>query len=82
MLLMQIRGESIKFATALKKETDAKEKQLIEDIEHLERSNLDTRNFDLLTDKKVELEQLRKKKVNGELVRARIQWFSEGEKTL
>ena len=80
MLLMRIRGESIKFATAFKKKTDAKEKQLIEDIEHLERSNLDTKNFDLLTDKKVELEQLRKKKVNGELVRARIQWLSEGEK--
>ena len=41
---------------------------------------MDTKNFDLLTDKKVELEQLRKKKVNGELVRARIQWLSEGEK--
>ena len=80
MLLMRIRGESIKFATALKKETDEKENQLIEDIEHLERSNLDTKNFDLLNDKKVELEQLRKKKVNGELVRARIQWLSEGEK--
>ena len=38
-----------------------------------------TKNFDLLTNK-VELEQLRKKKVNGELVRARIQWLSEGEK--
>ena len=45
MLLIRGPEESIKFATALKKETDAKEKQLIEDIEHSERSNLDTKNF-------------------------------------
>ena len=34
----------------------------------------------MLTDKKVELEQRRKTKVRVELVRARIQWLSEGEK--
>ena len=60
MLHMRIRGESIKFAIFFKKQTNAKEKQLIADIEHLERSNLDDENFDILADKKTELEELRK----------------------
>ena len=73
MLLLRIRGESIKFATEFKKQQNSKEKQLVEDIEYLEKSNLDAQNFDLMTDKKVELEQLRKTKARVELVRARIQ---------
>ena len=63
-----------------KKQTNTKEKQLIADIEHLERSNLDDENFDILADKKIELEQLRKTKVNWDLIRSRIQWLNEGEK--
>ena len=37
-------------------------------------------HLDLLEDKKVEFEQIRKLKLKGELVRSRIQWLSEGEK--
>ena len=77
---MRIHEKSIKFATFFKKQTNAKEKRLIADIEHLERSNLDDENSDILADKKTELEQLRKTKVNGDRIRSRIQWLNEGEK--
>ena len=35
---------------------------------------------DLLSDKKVELEDLRKDKVKGQMKRTRLQWLHEGEK--
>ena len=80
LLIMHIRGETIKFSSRLKQKTNLKEEELIQDIEHLERtSSLDT-HLDLLEDKKVELEQIRKSRLKGELVRSRIQWLSEGEK--
>ena len=77
---MRIRGETIKFSSILKKKTNLKEEELIKDIEHLESTfSVDT-HLDLLEDKKVELEQIRKLKLKGELVRSRIQWLIEGEK--
>ena len=79
LLIMCIRGETIKFSSILKKK-NLKEEELIKDIEHLESTfSVDT-HLDLLEDKKVELEQIRKLKLKGELVISRIQWLIEGEK--
>ena len=55
VLLLRIRGETIKFASHLKKEIDKHEKQLLKDIETLESDNdLLTANLQLLLDKKKE----------------------------
>ena len=53
VLLLRIRGETIKFASHLKKEIHKNEKQLLKDIEILESVNdLLTANLQLLLDKK------------------------------
>ena len=81
VLLLRIRGESIKFSTFIKKKNNSKEMELIKDIEYLEQHNDVTKSHgNLLSDKKAELEHLREKKVKGEQIRSCIQWLSEGEK--
>ena len=78
MLLQRIRGETIKFASNLKKRDSKREQLLISEIESLENNNYT--NLDLLYDKKRELEKLRRIKMDGHIVRSRIQWLAEGEK--
>ena len=78
-LLMRIRGESIKFASQLKRNRDLQEKHLLKDISQLEQ-NLDQENLNILNEKKSVLENIRKEKVKGIITRSRIQWLSEGEK--
>ena len=80
VLFMKIRGETIKFATSLKKEQRSKEKKLLEDINNLESTSLGQSNATLLEDKKLELENLRQEKVRGHIIRTRLQWLNEGEK--
>ena len=61
-LLLQIRGETIKFATAQKSKMSKVEKQLISDIELLEAQDPNCSiNSTLLLDKKTELESIRSK---------------------
>ena len=70
------RGESIKFASHLKKNNYLQEKQLLKDISVLEQ-NLDSEtNVNLLEEKK----SIRKQRINGFITRSRIQWLSKGEK--
>ena len=81
MLLLQIRGETIKFATAQKNKMSKVEKQLISDIEILEAQDPNCSiNSTLLLDKKTELESIRSRKIKGQLVRSRLQWLQDGEK--
>ena len=81
MLLLRIRGETIKFATSQKKNSSKVEKQLISDIEFLEAQDPNyTVNFTLLLDKRAELESIRSKKLKGQLVRSWLQWLQDGEK--
>ena len=80
-LLLQIRGETIKFATAQKTKMSKVENQLISDIELLEAQDPNCSiNSTLLLDKKTELESIRSKKLKGQLVRSRLQWLQDGEK--
>ena len=66
VLILRIRGETIKFASCLKKQTDIKEKELPKDIEYLEsRTNTSNPNLQLLSDKKVELQKIREYKIKG-----------------
>ena len=82
MILLRIRGETIKFSSFEKKMRNEKEKNLIDDIKHLEKNNDNfTLNGDLLEDKKLELEKLRKEKIKGQMIRAQLQWLNDGEKS-
>ena len=62
-----------------KKQTDKKEKDLISDIEILEKSDR-IYSTDLLEDKKRELEKIRDTKMKGSIIRSTVQWHNEGEK--
>ena len=79
LLFLRIRGETIKFASTLKKKQRNIEMNLITDIQALE-SQANSVNSELLLDKKAELEHLRNIKLKGQSVRARLQWLQEGEK--
>ena len=78
---MRIRGESIKFASHLKKNSYLQEKQLLKDISLLEQ-NLDSEtNINLLEEKKSVLENIRKQRINGFITNQEyIQWLSKSEK--
>ena len=76
MLFMRVRGETIKFATTLKKENKIREKILLEDIDHLERIRDETgTNSKLMEDKKLELQKLHENKIKGQMVRSHLQWL-------
>lgn len=78
ILLMEIRGITISYSSYKKKERDKREKKLIEDIEKLE--SITDINTDLISAKKTELENLRKEKLQGHIIRSRAKWVEEGEK--
>ena len=80
-LFLQTRGETIKFASKIKKQRLNNEQNLISDIEKLESfTEIDSSKLELLQDKKAELQRLRGIRNKGNLVRSRIQWLHEGEK--
>jgi hypothetical protein len=60
-----------------KRQEDKKEKELIAEIETLEKTNIITEN---LESRKRDLIELRRKKIEGSFVRSRIKWAFEGEK--
>ena len=78
MLLLRIRGETIKYASYIKKKMCENENILISKIQTLEQAN--PPNMELLTITKSELEKLREKSMKGHLIRSRTQWLSQGEK--
>lgn len=75
ILLTEIRSKSIYFAAFEKKQINKKEKQLEKDILNLE-LNLTDQNINEYGIKKKELEDIRKKKFQGQCVRSKV----EGEK--
>lgn len=79
ILLTEIRGKSISFAAFKKKQINKKEKQLEKDILNLE-LNLTDQNINEYSIKKKELENIRKKKFQGQCVRSKVKWIDEGEK--
>ena len=78
MLLMEIRGKTISYSAYKKKKGKEKEDSLQEEIANLEKST--EINFDLLETKKEELENIRKEKIKGVIIRSRVRWAEEGEK--
>ena len=79
---MELRGKSISFSSYKKKieeQKEKEEKELISNIETLE-SNMSTANLDELETLKEELQNIRKNKMQGYLVRSRAKIIEEDEK--
>ena len=76
---MELRGQSISYSCYKKKQTDNREKELISQIQKTEH-NLTEINMPLLESLKLELNNIRKHKLNGHLIRARAQVIEDGEK--
>jgi hypothetical protein len=79
MLLLEIRGKTISFASYIKKIKEQRFRDLQEEIATLEK-NVTENSIENLETKKHELESLRNEKMKGKLVRSRAQWVDEGEK--
>ena len=75
---MEIRGKTISYSSFKKKQNNLKEHNLEEEIKHLE--NIEPINLENINEKKLELENFRKEKIQGIMVRAKIKWAEEGEK--
>jgi exonuclease III len=88
MLLIEIRGESIAYATKRKKDMDKVENELYNNICELELdlskvSNDEEKTNEIATSlklKKIELENLRCKKLSGTFIRSKARWIEHGEK--
>ena len=79
VLLLKIRGETIKYCSLKKKTNLKKELELKKEILLLENKNQDDQ-VNLLNSKKHELVELRENHLRGHLVRSRSQWLVDGEK--
>ena len=78
MILMEIRGKTIAYSAYKKKQKQERENNLIKDIENLENSQ--DPDLELIETKKEELQNVRKEKLNGIIIRSRVKWAEEGEK--
>jgi len=77
-LLLAIRGKSISYSSHKKKLDIDRENKLLIEIENIEKqTNI---NYDLLDSKRNTLLELRRKKMEGVLIRSRAKWIQEGEK--
>ena len=78
VLLMEIRGKTISYASFKRKDNENKEKKLIDEISNLELNN--NVHCETLGKKRKELEELRKHKLEGLMIRSRAKWIDQGEK--
>ena len=79
MLILRMRGESVKFSSNKKRNENMKEMKFISEIQALEQNN-DITKQETLESKKHELIQLREQNMKGHYVRSRVQWLHEGER--
>ena len=71
MILLKIRGSCISYASFKKKEETRLENEIMSIIKHLE-DNLNQTNVNQLEEKRQELMELRKKKVDGMILNSEI----------
>ena len=79
VLLMEIRGKTIAYSSYKKREIRKLEKTLNDEIAEIEQ-NIDDSNVHTLDNKKRELENIRRAKVDGMIVRSKAKYIEEGEK--
>ena len=80
VLFLRIRGETIEYSSHFKKSLFTKEQILLDDLKVLKSLEATSANIKLLEDKQIELENLRKHKINGYITRTCMQWLQEGRK--
>ena len=79
VLLLKLRGETIKYASGLKKRQNNDEIKFISEIQTLER-NPSPEILESLEEKKRLLQEIRDKRLKGNYIRSRAEWIKEGEK--
>ena len=79
ILLLELRSKTIAFSSALKRKEIDRVKQLESEITNLDRSD-PLGNFEVIREKQGELNNIREKRLEGSMVRARAKWIEEGEK--
>ena len=79
VLLMELRGQSISYASFKNKQRNNLEKNLIKKITYLE-NNLNEANFGELDILKTELQDIRQEKLKGNLIRSRAEYIDKGER--
>ena len=72
MLLLNIRGNTVKFSSRVKRLQNDTEKKLQKEIENLE-SKESEGNLELINSKKEKLQEIRKSKLQGFIIRSRVQ---------
>ena len=77
-LFLEIRAKTISYSSYKKKQSDAHEKRLLQEISYLESNYVN--NADEIINKKDELEHIRKEKLKGGMIRSRAKWIQDGEK--
>ena len=77
-LLMEIRGKTIAYKSFKKKMELNHENDLLEEIDRLEKAK--EINFELLDEKRNDLQEIRNKNMEGVKIRSRVRWISDGEK--
>ena len=82
MLLLRIRGKTIKYATYRKMQDNELENRLKSEIQALENNSTDSPTSLKALDSKKVLEMVRQKAITGSAIRARAQWINEGESLL
>ena len=79
VLLMELRGQSISYASFKNKQRNNLEKDLINKITNLE-NNLNENNFGELFVLKTELHDIRQENLKGNLIRSRAEYIDKGER--
>ena len=77
---MELRGQSISYASFKHKERNKVEKTLIENIRSTE-NNLEENKIEYLENLKTQLNDIQQEKLRGHVIRSRAKHIDQGEKT-
>ena len=80
VLLMEIRGKSISYASYKKKKENIEEKELNRTLTELENTNLTQETAEKIETIKEDLQLIRDKRMEGIITRSKVQWIDKGEK--
>ena len=79
MILLRIRGETVKYSSKQRRLKNKQEKILTE-IQNLEKAEDTEENQNTIRIKQQELVNIRETKMKGHYIRSRVQWLQLGEK--
>ena len=79
VLLMELRGQSISYASYKNKQKHNREKERINNIGEIE-GCINTNNMEQLETMKTELFELRQEKLKGHIIRSKSEYIDKGEK--